>query len=168
MTCVHNVAHSRGQAIALILVVMPRGVSWLGRDRHARFGDELLRCLVQTDHGERRVVRPLVNFQHIFHAGYEGRVGVRRDDPLLLEVGLECVFFSVRPIVLSLARSTMFSSTTAVSSSFSVHLTRPFGGLEQAKAISLASAAPSKIRCLAEAGECLRVKTDSTPSSPSC
>ena len=45
----------------------------------------------------------------------------------------------------------MFSSTTAVSSSFSVHRTRPFGGSEQARAISLASAAPSKMRGRAEA-----------------
>jgi hypothetical protein len=65
---------------------------------------------------------------------------------------------SVRPIVLSLARSTMFSSTTAGSNSVSVHRLRPLGGGEQASAISLASAAPSKMRFLAELGESLRVK----------
>ena len=113
-------------------------------------------------------MRPLVDFQYIFHAGYECSVAVWRDDPLLLKVRLENVFFSVRPIVLSLARSTMFSSTTADSSSFSVHLTRPLGGSEQANAISLASLAPSKMGFLAEAGECLRVRTDSKPSSTSC
>jgi hypothetical protein len=59
---------------------------------------------------------------------------------------LRVSFLSVRPIVLSLARSTMFSCTTAVSSSVSVHRLRPFGGGEQASAISLASAAPSKMR----------------------
>jgi uncharacterized protein (DUF2252 family) len=52
----------------------------------------------------------------------------------------------------------MFSSTTADSSSCSVHRARPFGGGEQASAISLASAAPSKMRFLAEAGECRRVR----------
>jgi hypothetical protein len=41
------------------------------------------------------------------------------------------VFFSVSPIVLSLARSMMFSSTTAVSSSFSVRRARRLGGLQQ-------------------------------------
>jgi hypothetical protein len=56
----------------------------------------------------------------------------------------------------------MFNSTMADSSSFSVHRARPLGGSEQARAISLASAAPSKVRGLAEAGECLRVSTDST------
>ena len=76
-------------------------------------------------------------------------VGLRWDDPLLLEVRLESVFLSVRPIVLSLARSTMFSCTTALSSSVSVHRLRPFGGGEQASAISLASLAPSKMRFLA-------------------
>src|SRR5476649_1788056 len=43
------------------------------------------------------------------------------------------------------------------SSSCRVHRLRPLGGLEQARAINLASAAPSKMRGLAEAGECLRV-----------
>ena len=108
-------------------------------------------------------MRPLVDLQHILHAGYEGGVGLRRDDPLLLQVRLENVFFSVRPIVLSLARSTMFSSTTAVSSSVSVHRRGPLGGSEQARAISLASAAPSKMRFLAEAGECLRVRRGLEP-----
>jgi hypothetical protein len=65
---------------------------------------------------------------------------------LLLKVRLERVFFRVRPIVLSEARSTMFSSTTALSSSVNVHRLRPAGGDEQARAISLASAAPSKMR----------------------
>src|SRR5271163_2221870 len=123
---------------------------------------------LQTNHGGLRIVRPLVHFQHIFHAGYEGGIRVGGDDPLLLKMGLENVFFSIRPIVLSLARSTMFSSTTADSRSCRVQRTRPFGGSEQARAISLASLAPSKMRCLAEAGECLRVRTDSTPSSTSC
>src|SRR5260370_5133564 len=156
------------RAIALVLVIKACGPCWLGCDRHVRFGDELLRCLVQTDHGARRVVRSLINFQHIFHAGDEGGVGVRRDHPLPLQVGPERVFLSVRPIVLSLARSTMFSSTTASSSSCSVHRARPLGGLEQARAISLASAAPSKMRGLAEAGEYLPLSTDSNPSSTSC
>jgi hypothetical protein len=62
----------------------------------------------------------------------------------------------------------MFSSTTAVSSSVSVHRLRPLGGGEQAKAISLASAAPSKMRFLAELGECLWVRAASIPPSTKC
>src|SRR5258708_29772983 len=111
-------------------------------------------------------MRPLINLQDVFHGGNEGGVGVRRDDPLPFQMRLESVFFSVRPIVLSLARSTIFSSTTASSSSCNVQRARPIGGLEQANAINLASAAPSKIRRLAEFAECLRITTPSTPSSP--
>ncbi len=55
-------------------------------------------------------------------------------------MGLENVFLSVRPIVESLARSTMLSSTTFCSNNRKVQRARPFGGLEQAKAISLATA----------------------------
>src|SRR5271157_4868102 len=62
----------------------------------------------------------------------------------------------------------MRNSTTASSSSCNVHRLRPLGGREQAKAINFASAAPSKMRGLAEAGECLRTRTASNPSSTSC
>ena len=71
-------------------------------------------------------------------------------------------------MVLSLARSTIFSSTTASSSNCNVHRLRPLGGREQANAINFASAAPSKMRGLAEAGECFRTRTASNPSSTSC
>ena len=143
-------------------------LAWLCRDWDADFLDELLRRLVQADNGAVRIMRPLIDLQDILHVGYEGGVGLRRDDPLLLEVRFENVFLSVRPMVLSLARSTMFNSTTAVSSSVSVHRLRPLGGAEQASAISLASAAPSKMRRLAERGECLRVRAASRPPSTSC
>src|SRR5271155_4267714 len=64
-------------------------------------------------------------------------------------MGLENVVFSTRPIVESLARSTMRSSTTLLSNNRKVQRARPLGGLEQAKAISLASFSPSKIRATA-------------------
>src|SRR5208282_4639597 len=96
-------------------------------------------------------MRPVIDLQHIFHGSHEGGAGVRRNDELLLQVRFEKVFFSVRPIVLSLALATMFSSTTLSSSRLNVHRARPFGGSEQVSAISLASEAPSKMRGLAEA-----------------
>src|SRR5665213_164898 len=142
--------------------------TWLRRDRLTRFTDQLLGSLVQADYGARGIMRPLIDLQYVFHGGHEGRAGVRCDDPLVFQVRLEDIFFSVRPIVLSLTRSTMFNSTTLSSSIRSVHRTRPAGACEQASAISLASAAPSKTRFLAEAGECLRVNTASKPSSTSC
>ena len=101
-------------------------------------------------------MRPVIDLQHVFHARYECGVGIRRDDPLLFQVRLKDVFFSVRPIVLSLTRATMFSSTTLSSSRRNVHLARPSGGSEQASAVTLASASPSKMRCLAEAGDRFR------------
>jgi len=54
----------------------------------------------------------MIHIQHVFHGGDKGGVAVRRDDPLVFQMRLENVFFSTRPIVLSLARSTIFISTT--------------------------------------------------------
>src|SRR5438552_4093985 len=111
---------------------------------------------------------PQVDGKHIFHCGYEGAVGLRRDDPALPAMGLETVFLSVRPIVKSLARLTMPSSTTLFSNSRNVQRARPLGGLEHAKAISLASFSPSNMRATAGHARRLRLKTASKPSSTSC
>src|SRR5258707_4120458 len=154
-----------GGAVAFIFIIVPRGSSRLRRDGHACLSDQLFRCLVQAYDGVFRIVGPMIHLQHIFHRGNERGTRVGWNDPLFFQMWPEDIFFSVRPIVLSLARSTMFSSTTLSSSRTSVHRARPFGGGEQAKAISLASAAPSKMRRLAEFGECLRVSTPSKPSS---
>jgi len=77
-------------------------------------------------------------------------------------------FLRVRPIVLSLARSTMFSSTTLFSNNRNVQRARPLGGFEQAKAISLASFSPSKIGGTAGVARFLRLNTAARPSSTNC
>src|SRR4029077_18275722 len=111
---------------------------------------------------------PRVDSQHVPHGGYERAIGLRRDDPALSAMGLENVFLSALPIVESLARSTMWSSTTFFSNSRRVQRAHPLGGLEQARAISLASFSPSKIRATAGVARCLRFNTASKPSSASC
>src|SRR5207302_4266365 len=114
-------------------------------DRSARFGNQLLRGLVQANQRNIGIARPRVYGQHVFHSCHECAVGLRRDDPLLLQMWLENGFLRVRQSVLSLARSTMFSSTTLHSNNRNVQRARPLGGFQQAKAISLASYSQSKI-----------------------
>src|SRR3989449_3564718 len=104
-----------GGAIALVLIIETGRASRFHRDRHARFGNELLRGLVEANQRTIAVAWPRVDGQHVFHSGYERAVGLRRDDPVLAAMGLKSVFLSARPIVLSLARSTMPSSTTLFS-----------------------------------------------------
>src|SRR5215468_2308496 len=157
-----------GGAIALVLVIETGRASRFHRGRHARFGNELLRGLVEANQRTIAVAWPRVDGQHVFHSGYERAVGRRRDDPVLAAMGLKSVFLSARPIVLSLARSTMPSSTTLFSNNRKVQRARPLGGLEQAKAISLASFSPSKIRATAGVARGLRLNTASKPSSTSC
>src|SRR5208337_1386007 len=114
------------------------------------------------------IMRLLVGFQHIFHVGDEGRVGVRRDHPLPFAMRFERVFFRVLPIVLSLAFSTMCNSTTFSSSRRRLQRANPSGAGEQVSAINFASAVPSKIRGRAEFGLYLRLSVASNPSSTSC
>src|SRR5246127_671644 len=110
----------------------------------------------------------LVYGQPTFPRGYGRAVLVRRYDPLLFAMRLKFVFFKTRPIVLSLARSTIFNSTTLSSSNRSDHPACPGGGGEQAKAINFASFSPSNIGGTGGVARCLRVNTASTPCFTYC
>src|SRR5271168_690303 len=153
---------------ALVFVIVTGGLSGFGRDRGARLDDQLLGSLIQAHERTIGISRLLVGFQHVFHGGDEAGVGVWRDHPLPIAVRFEDVFFKVRPIVLSLAFSTMFNSTTFSSSRRRLQRSKPSGAGEQVRAISFASAAPSKIRGRAEFGLYLRFRVASNPFSTSC
>jgi hypothetical protein len=73
---------------------MTRLASLLRRDRRARLNDQLLGCLVETHERTLRIVRPLIDLQHVFHVGDKGRAGVRWNHPLLLEMRFENVFLA--------------------------------------------------------------------------
>ena len=152
-----------GHAVSLVFVIVPDDSSGSGRNRSARLDDQLLGGFIQTT-GAIGIARLLVNFQHVFHGGDEAGVGVRRDRPLPIAVGLEDVFFKVLPIVLSLAFSTMFNSTTFSSSRRKLQRANPSGAGEQVRAINFASATPSKILGRAEFGLYLRVSAAAIPS----
>ena len=135
-----------GHAVSRVFVIDAGRKARLHRHRRARFGDELLGGLVQTNHRAVRVARPRVNRQHVLHRRYERAAGLGRNDPVFAAVRLERVFLSTRWIVELLAASTMPNSTTLLSSSRRLQRACPSGGLEQARAISRASFSPSKIR----------------------
>src|SRR5258708_8793258 len=156
-----------GDAIAFVFVIVTRLASRLRGDRRARLDDQLLRGFVEAHERTLRIVRPLIDLQHVFHVGHKGRAGVRRDHPLLLAMRFENVFFSVRPIVLSLARSTICSSTTFSSSRRRLQPAKPSGAVASVSSINFASAAPSKIRRRAALPLYLRLNTTSNPSSTS-
>src|SRR5271167_324192 len=156
-----------GHAVALVFVIVSGFSSRHGGDRRACLDDQLLGGLIQTDEGAIGIARFLIGFQHVFHGGHEAGVGVRRDHPLPLAMRFEEVFFRVLPIVLSLAFSTMFNSTTFSSSRRRLQRANPSGAGEQVRAINFASAAPSKIRSRAEFGLYLRLSAASSPSSTS-
>src|SRR5260370_538049 len=93
----------------------------------------------------------LVDRQHILHRRDESGIPLGRNYPALFGMGLEETFFKTRPIVLSLARSTICSSTTFSSSNRKVQQANPRRGSEQAKPIRFSSlfSAPARQAILA-------------------
>ena len=158
-----------GRPVALVFVVAAGRASRLHRDRQPRLGDELLGGLVQTYQRLVGIARPRVDRQHVLHRRDECGVGLGRDDPVLAAVGLERIFLSTRPIVLSLARSTMPNSTTLLSSSrkapAGIALGRFGAGQSDQPGFLLAVENPRQRPASPVA---LRLKTASSPSSTSC
>jgi hypothetical protein len=98
------------------------------RDRHAFRPGVALRFRPGRPAGDRDRVAACTRLARL---PWQRAVRLRRNDPALSAMGLEGVFLSARPIVESLARSTMPSSTTLFSNNRKVQRTRPLRGLEQ-------------------------------------
>ena len=63
-----------GRAVALVLVVVARRLARPHRQRRARLGDELLGGLVEADERPGRIVRAVIDLEHVLHRRDEGRV----------------------------------------------------------------------------------------------
>src|SRR5438045_2673957 len=86
-------AHEQiGDAIAFVFVIVTRWLSRFSGDRRARLDDQLLGGFVEAHERTLRIVRPLIDFQQVFHGGDKGRVSVRWNHPLLLAMRFENVF----------------------------------------------------------------------------
>src|SRR5207245_11257919 len=92
-----------GGAIALVLIIETGRASRFHRDRHARFGNELLPGLVEANQRTIAIAWPRVDGQHGFHSGSERAVGLRRDDPVLAAMAPKSAFLSPPPLGPSLA-----------------------------------------------------------------
>ena len=88
------------------------------RQRLDRLAVEHAVPLVEANHRKARVVGPLVDGQHVFHADHKGRVH-HPQAPVLLAMGLQFVFLSTWPTVFW-----EIVSTNASSNALSVHRRR--------------------------------------------
>ena len=62
-------AENIGRAAALVFVVLSCLASRLGRRGWPHIGMQRDRLLIQTDYRLLRIIRPLVDFQNVFHLG---------------------------------------------------------------------------------------------------
>ena len=136
-----NLRHS----FSNIFIVLNAISSGCAGNRWLNFADQLLAGFVHTNQWKTRVVRSMIKLQHILHACYKGRVGIGRDLPIFAPVRAQRVFFSDLWMVIVETVGAISSSTTFSASKRTVHRRCPFGGLEQANAVTRASKAPSKI-----------------------
>ena len=107
----------------------------------------------------------MIDSDDIFHIGYERGAPLRRDFPILPEVRLKFVFLSMRCIVICETLWARCSSTAFSARIRTVQRRRPSGDSEQAKAITRASKAPSKISSRDGFSGCLRTNAAANPSS---
>ena len=123
-----------GHAVAHLFVVEDASMAGRGRNGRMDLADQLLVRFIHAHLGEKRIVRQLVNGQHILHRRDKRRVAVRRDLPIFAQVRLQFVFFSDRCTVMVETQSAIFSSTSFSARSRTVQRCRPAGACEQARA----------------------------------
>ena len=83
------------RAVACIFVIKALRLPWLCRQGLLGLLDQLLARLINVDFGTLGILRLRVDVQHVFHRG--DKLGAHcRDAPLLLEPGLEVLFFNTR------------------------------------------------------------------------
>src|SRR5215211_263027 len=137
----------------------PAGCHWL---RRCCLCQQLPAGLVQAHLRPLRVVGTGVDIEDILHAPDELGIGLRRDAPLFLQVGLEFVCFKTWRTVSYETVSTTSRATSLSASILSVQCFLPVGGSLQARAIKRASCSPSSLRWYSRSGA-LRLKAPFNP-----
>jgi hypothetical protein len=121
-----------GGPAPLVFIVDPSRRAGAYGDGLAGVLQQLLAGLVETDLWSVRVIRSVVDLEHVFHALHERGVFLRWNAEALYKPGLCLVFFRPRWTVLGLTESNTLSSTSRSASSEMVHRARPAGGSLQA------------------------------------
>src|SRR5579871_505341 len=151
-------------ALALVLLVLPRGAAGLGRQRRPHLPEPLLAGFVETDDGVQRVVRPQVGLDHVFQPPDLLGVRPRRDAPRLDNPGLDGVFFSARRTVSVETVRTNPKATSSSASRAKVQWQRPSGGPLHARWINCCSMSPRILTLSGRGGWGLGWRAASSPS----
>jgi hypothetical protein len=94
-------SHQRGRdhkqladAVALILIIVPLGLSGFGRQHVPSFQDVLFARLIPANQGSLRLLGPLVDLPDILQGADQFRIALRWNAPLLFQPRLELVFLN--------------------------------------------------------------------------
>src|SRR5262245_53193772 len=140
-----------GRAAPDVLIVLAGGLARFHWQRFSSMAVEFFALLVQADLGPLRVVRAMVDFEHVFHFGDKLAALFGRNAPLALQPRLEFPLLSTWRTVSYESWSTCPSSTIRSANRRRVQRSRPSGATLQARAMRCASFAPSSLRAFLRA-----------------
>src|SRR5215210_1605850 len=171
-----RLAHHKqvARAVAFVFIVVALCSPRTSGQLLAFLFNQLLAGFIKVNFRALFVILFGVQIQNIFHASH--KLGIDFwDTPLLLQPGLELVFFSARRTSSYEQESASFSCTTRSASNCKVQRCRPSGAFEQASAIRRACAFGSSLGFLPGRGSSLmasnptstnRLRTRSTVAIP--
>src|SRR5205085_5081488 len=137
-----NRHQQRARAVLFIGVMLAGGLPGFHRKPGHRVADQETGALVKANQRIALVYLQAVEVENLLHAGDESRVH-NANAPGLIQVRSEFVFFSIFLAAVCDKRWQWPSSTALSASRRSVQRARPAGGVEQARAVTLARCLPS-------------------------
>src|SRR6266567_239899 len=149
--------------IGIILIVDAFRMTRLHRQGLTQVRDQLFAPLIQTDLWTTFIVGARVDLQDVFHMIHKVGIGLWWNAPVVLEPGLQFVFFNTCRTVSWLTLSTSSSSTSLSATRRKLQRSYPSGAWPHSSAIRCASCSPSSLRFSCRGGCGLRLSAASKP-----
>src|SRR6266702_8019835 len=149
--------------IGIILIVDAFRMTRLHRQGLTQVRDQLFAPLIHTDLWTTFIVGARVDLQDVFHMIHKVGIGLWWNAPVVLEPGLQFVFFNTCRTVSWLTLSTSSSSTSLSATRRKLQRSYPSGAWPHSSAIRCASCSPSSLRFSCRGGCGRRLSAASKP-----